>query len=157
MANFVDLTAWIPVDEAKTMIKTLIEKGKYNKNQIKKSSNIFANRKDKSEGYLCRVLAEAGIHPELEIKKEKKTRKISVETKKEVAPGSQPVDNQRYVVNAEPVDEHNIICLIDCGGKFWVERQCMTTNEKTVISPVVDNEDDARWQWNKAKWALQKN
>lgn len=157
MANFVDLTTWIPVDKAKTMIKTLIEEGKYNKNQIKKSSNIFANRKDKSEGYLCRVLAEAGIHPELEIKKEKKTKKINVETKKEIAPGSQPVDNQRYVVNAEPVDEHNIICLIDCGGKFWVERQCMTTNEKTVISPVVDNEDDARWQWNKAKWALRKN
>lgn len=157
MANFVDLTAWIPVDEAKTMIKTLIEQGKYNKNQIKKSSNIFANRKDKSEGYLCRVLAEAGIHPELEIKKEKKTKKIKVETKKEVTLASQPADNQRYVVDAEPIDEHNIICLIDCAGEFWVEKQCMTTNEKTIISLVVDNEDDARWQWNKAKWALRKN
>lgn len=157
MANFVDLTTWIPVDEAKTMIKSLIEQRKYNKNQIKKSSNIFANRKDKSEGYLCRVLAEAGIHPELEIKKEKKTKKVSVETKKEITSVSQPVDKQRYVVNGEPIDEHNVICLIDCAGKFWVEKQCMTTNEKTVISPVVDNEDDARWQWNKAKWALRKN
>lgn len=157
MANFVDLTTWIPVDEAKAMIKSLIEEGKYNKNQIKKSSNIFANRKDKSEGYLCRVLAEEGLHPDLEIKKEKKTKKASVETKKENTPVSQPTDNQRYVVDGEPVDEHNVICLIDCAGKFWVEKQCMTTNEKTVISPVVDNEDDARWQWNKAKWALRKN
>lgn len=157
MANFVDLTTWIPVDEAKTMIKTLIEEGKYNKNQIKKSSNIFANRKDKSEGYLCRVLAEEGLHPDLEIKKEKKTKRVGVETKKENTPVSQPVDKQRYVVDGEPVDEHNVICLIDCAGKFWVEKQCMTTNEKTVISPVVDNEDDARWQWNKARWALRKN
>lgn len=35
MANFVDLTTWIPVDDAKKMIKELIEQGKYKKHQIK--------------------------------------------------------------------------------------------------------------------------
>ena len=97
MANFVDITTWIPVDEAKAKIAELIENGTYTKGQIKKSSNLFANKKDKSDGYVCRVLAEAGIHPELELKKEpKKTKKVEATE----AIATQPVDNRRYVVIA---------------------------------------------------------
>ena len=149
MANFVDLTTWIPVDEAKQMIKELIEQGKYQKNQIKKSSNLFANKKDKSDGYVCRVLAEAGIHPELEIKKEKKTvKKVKKAEAVVQVTEDKPVDNRRYVVMAEPIGEKEGLFLIDQGGKFWVEHQVIGSNEKKIVSPVVDTEADARMLWN---------
>lgn len=149
MANFADLTNWIPVDDAKAMIKDLIEQGKYEKHQIKKSSNLFANRKDKSEGYICRVLAEAGIHPELEIQKPekvtKRTKKVAV-----IAQDAQdaPVDNRRYVVQAEPIGEKEGLFLIDQGGKFWLEKQTIGSNEKEVIGAVVTTEAEARSLWN---------
>ena len=150
MANFVDITTWIPVDEAKAKIAELIENGTYTKGQIKKSSNLFTNKKDKSDGYVCRVLAEAGIHPELELKKEpKKTKKV---TKKKVeateAVATQPVDNRRYVVIAEPIEDNEGLFLIDQGGKFWVEHQVIGSTEKKIVSPVVDTEADARMLWN---------
>lgn len=146
---FVDMTSWIPVDEAKAKIAELIENGTFTKTQIKKSSNLFANRKDKSEGYICRILIEAGIHPELEIKKEKKTAKKAkkAEAVVEVAE-DKPVDNRRYVVVAEPIGEKEGLFLIDQGGKFWVEHQVIGSNEKKVVSPVVDTEEDARILWS---------
>lgn len=150
MANFVDITTWIPVDEAKAKIKEMIETGIYQKEQIKKSSNLFANRKDKSEGYVCRVLAEAGIHPELELKKEPKKTKKATTKKVEAAEAvaTQPVDNRRYVVIAEPIGDNEGLFLIDQGGKFWVEHQMIGSNEKKIVSPVVDTEADARMLWN---------
>lgn len=146
---FVDMTSWIPVDEAKAKIAELIENGTFTKTQIKKSSNLFANRKDKSEGYICRILIEAGIHPELEIKKEKKTAKKvkKAETEAEVTE-EKPVDNRRYVVVAEPIGEKEGLFLIDQGGRFWVEHQVIGSNEKKVVSPVVDTEEDARMLWS---------
>ena len=146
---FVDMTSWIPVDEAKAKIAELIENGTFTKTQIKKSSNLFANRKDKSEGYICRILIEAGIHPEFELKKEKKTAKkvkkaeATVEVTEE-----KPVDNRRYVVVAEPIGEKEGLFLIDQGGKFWVEHQVIGSNEKKVVSSVVDTEEDARMLWS---------
>ena len=146
---FVDMTSWIPVDEAKAKIAELFENGTFTKTQIKKSSNLFANRKDKSEGYVCRVLIEAGIHPELEIKKEKKATKKpkKVEAVAQVVE-DKPVDNRRYVVVAEPIGEKEGLFLIDQGGKFWVEHQVIGSNEKKIVSPVVDTEEDARMLWN---------
>lgn len=149
MANFADLTDWIPVDDAKAMIKDLIEQGKYEKHQIKKSSNLFANRKDKSEGYICRVLAEAGIHPELEIQKPEKVTKRAKKAAviAQVAQDA-PVDNRRYVVQAEPIGEKEGLFLIDQGGKFWLEKQTIGSNEKEVIGAVVTTEAEARSLWN---------
>ena len=146
---FVNMTSWIPVDEAKAKIAELIENGTFTKTQIKKSSNLFANRKDKSDGYVCRVLIEAGIHPELEIKKEKKTAKTvkKAETVEQVTE-DKPVDNRRYVVVAEPIGEEGGLFLIDQGGKFWVEHQVIGSNEKKIVSPVVDTEGDARMLWS---------
>ena len=146
---FVDMTSWIPVDEAKAKIAELIENGTFTKTQIKKSSNLFANRKDKSDGYVCRVLIEAGIHPELEIKKEKKATKKpkKVEAVAQVVE-DKPVDNRRYVVVAEPIGEKEGLFLIDQGGKFWVEHQVIGSAEKKIVSPVVDTEADARMLWN---------
>lgn len=146
---FVDMTSWIPVDEAKAKIAELIENGTFTKTQIKKSSNLFANRKDKSEGYVCRVLIEAGIHPELEIKKEKKATKKpkKAEAVAQVVE-NKPVDNRRYVVIAEPIGDKEGLFLIDQGGKFWVEHQVIGSNEKKIVSPVVDTEEDARMLWS---------
>ena len=146
---FVDMTSWIPVDEAKVKIAELIENGTFTKTQIKKSSNIFANRKDKTDGYVCRVLIEEGVHPELELKKEKKAPKKvkKVATLVQVVE-TQPVDNRRYVVVAEPIGEKEGLFLIDQGGKFWVEHQVIGSNEKKVVSPVVDTEEDARLLWS---------
>ena len=85
MNTFVNLTSWIPVVDAKAMIARLINEGAYEKHQIKKSSNLFANKKDKSDGYVCRVLAIKGLHPELELpdtKAEKKLKKVQKKLKK---------------------------------------------------------------------------
>ena len=145
---FVDMTSWIPVDEAKAKIAELIENGTFRKTQIKKSSNLFANRKDKSEGYVCRVLIEEGIHPELEIKKEKKTaKKVKKAEAVEEVTEDKPVDNCRYVVTAELIDEKEGLFLINQDGRFWVERQIIGSNEKKIVSPVVDTEEDARMLW----------
>lgn len=146
---FVDMTSWIPVDEAKAKIAELIENGTFTKTQIKKSSNLFANRKDKSDGYVCRVLIEAGVHPELEIKKEKKTTK-KVKKAQAVAQvvEDKPVDNRRYAVVAEPIGEKEGLFLIDQGGKFWVEHQVIGSNEKKIVSSIVDTEEDARMLWS---------
>ena len=153
MNKFVDLTTWIPVADAKAMIAELIEQGKYTKEQIKKSSNLFANKKDKSDGYVCRVLAISGLHPELEIKKEPKKSKAKV-VKTPVQPiETQVVDTRRYVVCAEPIGEKEGIFLIDQSGKFWVEKQQIGTNVREVISKVVDTEEEARWIWNEARLA----
>lgn len=143
------MTSWIPVDEAKAKIAELIENGTFTKTQIKKSSNLFANRKDKSDGYVCRVLIEAGIHPELEIKKEKKATKKpkKIEAVAQVVE-DKPVDNRRYVVVAEPIGDKEGLFLIDQGGKFWVEHQVIGSNEKKIVSPVVDTEEDARMLWS---------
>ena len=146
---FVDMTSWIPVDEAKAKIAELIENGTFTKTQIKKSSNLFANRKDKSDGYVCRVLIEAGIHPELEIKKERKATKKPKKTEAVAqVVEDKPVDNRRYVVVAEPIGEKEGLFLIDQGGKFWVEHQVIGSNEKKIVSPVVDTEEDARMLWS---------
>lgn len=142
------MTSWIPVDEAKAKIAELIENGTFTKTQIKKSSNLFANRKDKSDGYVCRVLIEAGIHPELEIKKEKTTKKVKKTEAVAQVIEDKPVDNRRYVVVAEPIGEKEGLFLIDQGGKFWVEHQQIGSNEKKIVSPVVDNEADARILWS---------
>lgn len=146
---FVDMTSWIPVDEAKAKIAELIENGTFTKTQIKKSSNLFANRKDKSEGYVCRVLIEAGIHPELEIKKEKKTAKKAKKAEAVVEViEDKPVDNRRYVVVAEPIGEKEGLFLIEQNGKFWVEHQAIGSNEKKIVSSIVDTEEDARMLWS---------
>ena len=148
MANFVDLTTWIPVDDAKKMIKELIEQGKYEKHQIKKSSNLFANRKDKTDGYICRVLAEAGIHPELEIKKEeKKTKRVKKTDERTEETLTTPVDNRRYVAKAEPIGNNKGLFLIEQGGKFWVELQTIGSNEKEILSDVVYTEAEASDLW----------
>lgn len=65
--NTTAITTWIPTAEATSLIKSLILEGKFTKKQIKKSSYRWADLKDHSKGYICRVMVEAGVHPELEL------------------------------------------------------------------------------------------
>lgn len=65
--NVVYISEWLPVDECKAKIEKLIAKKLYTKEQLNLSSFRFANNKDKSEGYMARVMARPGICPELEL------------------------------------------------------------------------------------------
>lgn len=69
---FVNITEWIPLEEAKTKLKQYIEDGVYKESEIKKGSCKFTNGKDKTDGYICRLKAISGIHPELELDEPKK-------------------------------------------------------------------------------------
>ena len=154
MNAFVNLTTWIPVAEAKAMIARLIEEGAYEKQQIKKSSNLFANKKDKSDGYVCRVLAIKGLHPELELpdtKAEKKSKKNSKKVEKNINAAqrleNQEVDNRRYIVTAKMVSEDIGLFLVDQNKTYWVESQNVKNNDRTIISPKVHSEEEAKNIW----------
>lgn len=53
------ITDWIRPEEAKDYINKAISKGEYKKGQIKQSSRKFKNGKDKTDGYLVRVMLVA--------------------------------------------------------------------------------------------------
>lgn len=152
MSTFADLTTWIPVDKAKAMIQELIDNGTYKSDEIKKSSNIFADKNLKAAGgYLSRVLAIKGIHPELELpEKPKKTK--SPKTKKTKAKtvqavNTEPVDTRRYVMTAELIDENHGLFMINQGNKYWLEAQTIGSSEKKILSPVVTTDAEAKAIW----------
>lgn len=60
------ISEWMVPSQATDLIAQYIADGTYTKKQIKKSSPRFANGKDKTEGYECRIVAISGIKPELE-------------------------------------------------------------------------------------------
>ena len=102
--KFANVSEWLPVTEAKAFIAKLIQDGTYLANELTRSSNVFTNRKDKSEGYSCRVRAIAGKHPELEIAPAKRGRKPKAKVESEVK--KQPGKRGRKPKKAEaPADE----------------------------------------------------
>lgn len=81
------ITNWIKKEEAQAKVKELIANGTYAKGQIKLSSYRWADLKDHSKGYVARIHAIAGIHPELELGltgKRKKAQKTEAELVEEV-------------------------------------------------------------------------
>lgn len=64
--SMVDISGWIPVQEARARMKELIKNGTYKNEEIRVSSQRFANKKDNTDGYEAKVLVVPGIHPELE-------------------------------------------------------------------------------------------
>ena len=64
--TMVDISGWIMVPDARARVKELIVNGTYTKEQIRLSSQRFANKKDKTGGYEAKVLVIPGLHPELE-------------------------------------------------------------------------------------------
>lgn len=151
MSTFADLTTWIPVDKAKAMIQELIDNGTYEVDQIKKSSNLFANKKNKADGYVCRVLAIKGIHPELELpekpKKTKSPKAKKTKAKTVQVVNTEPVDTRRYVMTAELIDEKRGLFMINQGNKYWLEAQTIGSGEKKILSPVVTTDAEAKAIW----------
>ena len=63
--TFAVVSTWIDTTAAKAMRAELIASG-LDKSQVKLSSYRWADLKDHSKGYLCRVLVVQGLRPELE-------------------------------------------------------------------------------------------
>lgn len=64
-STFAPITNWISRADAQAMRKELIANG-MDKKQVKLSSYRWADIKDRSKGYICRVLAVKGLRPDLE-------------------------------------------------------------------------------------------
>lgn len=60
------VSLWIAPEEARAIMAKLILDGTYKKDQVKLSNYRLANGKNKDDGYIVRVIAIKGIHPELE-------------------------------------------------------------------------------------------
>lgn len=78
--KLVVISQWMDVADAKALVKSLIEQGKYAKGQVKLSSYRWKDLKDHDKGYLARVHAVPGICPELEIAETGRKTKVAPST-----------------------------------------------------------------------------
>lgn len=80
------ISNWMNANAASEYIAECIAKGIYQKGQIKKSSPRFANKKDKTAGYECRIIAISGIHTDMEISvvgyRKTRVTKVKIDTSK---------------------------------------------------------------------------
>ena len=60
---------------------------------------------------------------------------------------NQEVDNRRYVATAKMISEDIGLFLIDQNKTYWVESQNVKNNERTIISPKVHSEEEAKNIW----------
>lgn len=72
--TFAAVTNWIAINEAKAKRAELIAEG-LDKKQVKLSSYRWADIKDHSKGYICRVLVVKGLRPEMELADTKRVKK----------------------------------------------------------------------------------
>lgn len=117
MTKIAYITAWIPTAEATEVIKSLIADGTFEKGQIRKSSYRFTNSKDKSEGYICRVVAEAGVHPEMEVGSLKRGRKA----KHEVVDKFEDV-SKKFKDSIDAMDKSELEAYIACRKDYLASR-----------------------------------
>lgn len=117
MTKIAYITAWIPTTEATEVIKSLIADGTFEKGQIRKSSYRFTNSKDKSQGYICRVVAEAGVHPEMEVGSLKRGRKA----KHEVVDKFEDV-NKKFKDSIDVMDKTELEAYIACRKDYLASR-----------------------------------
>ena len=107
--NMVDISGWIKVPEARARMLELIKNGTYSKDQIRLSSQRFANKKNKADGYEAKVLVIPGIHPELE-------------TDLTYSHGSPKVVNQKVkdqIANKKPLDKIKLTGNIKIDGNKY--------------------------------------
>lgn len=74
--EFAAVTTWIAIADAKAKREELIAQG-IDKKQVKLSSYRWADIKDHSKGYICRVLVVKGLCPELEVASVKRSKKVA--------------------------------------------------------------------------------
>lgn len=72
---FAPVTNWISKADAQAKRKELIASG-LDKKQVKLSSYRWADIKDHSKGYICRVLVLKGLRPELELADTKSRERV---------------------------------------------------------------------------------
>lgn len=72
--TFAAVTTWISIADAKAKRAELIAQG-LDKKEVKLSSYRWADIKDHSKGYICRVLIVKGLRPELELADTKRVTK----------------------------------------------------------------------------------
>ena len=81
--TFAPVTNWISKADAQAKRKELIAQG-IDKKQVKLSSYRWAELKDHSKGYICRVMVVKGLRPEMEaevvVKRKPKSVKAVVTT-----------------------------------------------------------------------------
>lgn len=75
--TFAAVTTWISIADAKAKRAELIAQG-IDKKQVKLSSYRWADIKDHSKGYICRVLVVKGLRPEMELADTKRVKKSKV-------------------------------------------------------------------------------
>lgn len=125
--NFADLTEWIPTSEANERIKKFIADGLYTKDELKKSSQKWADNNDHSKGYLCRVMGIKGKHSELEIiataKRGRKATKPVVEKKAEIVEKKEVPAKKlgTYLVDIERVEGgFRKLYALEDDSQWWV-------------------------------------
>ena len=72
--TFAAVTTWISIADAKAKRAELIAQG-LDKKEVKLSSYRWADIKNHSKGYICRVLIVKGLRPELELADTKRVKK----------------------------------------------------------------------------------
>lgn len=140
--TFAIISDWMSTAQAKEMMNDLVGREIFTKKQIKKSGYLFANGKDKSDGYICRVLAVTGIHPEMELGfrqprgKHVRKPKVSVETPVIEAPTKPVVKEVKlFVVQSddEPQpEEEAIIGMYEWNSKWNQSTRARKIHERAV-------------------------
>lgn len=108
------ITGWMKVEVANDFIAQAIAEGSYKKGQIKKSSPRFANKKDKTDGYECRVVAISGINPELE----QAVVGYRAQIEKKVRPSAAPLKPWKSLLNVDNI-------AVDEDGNLKVTDKCI--------------------------------
>lgn len=62
-AKYKNLTGWVTPAEAKEFIRNAVDNGEYQQGELKLSSKIWADKNDRSKGYLCRVIERGSATP----------------------------------------------------------------------------------------------
>lgn len=136
--NMVDISGWIPVQEARTRVLELVKNGTYKTEEIRLSSQRFANKKDKSQGYEAKILVIPGIHPELEsglTYHHGTPRVVNKEVKEAIKEKKKPLPKLNFNV-AITIDENKYQILEVINNKdrsklfYWLR----TKGEKYIIA-----------------------
>lgn len=104
------LTPYKPASEIRAMYKNLIAIAKYTKKEIKVSSLKFANGKDKTGGYLARLILISQDIDSKTMKKIKRTKKIEQqEAQKTEQSASHSNKSSGYVIKESKINGCGLI------------------------------------------------
>lgn len=130
------ISDWVTLADAKQMMNDLIGREVYTKEQLKKSSTIFANGKDKSDGYLYRVMAVEGIHPDMERGSQKRRVKREVV---ESTPHYAPKAGEKAILIKElVVEDAGIPADVTIGMPEWNTKWNQAARDRKITKRVFE-------------------